>query len=132
MSRPPLFRYSEKFEELCPYYMAMGMSYDEYWNGDNMLPRYFRKKYQIEAELQSRSQWMQGAYFYESMLRAAPIYNFLSKKRDPVPYLDHPYPVSREAQEEYAAIEAQKKKRAAYERVKAWAIAVNEQFHETE
>lgn len=37
-SRPsPSLRYGDKFEELCGYYMSLGMSYSDYWDGDNCM-----------------------------------------------------------------------------------------------
>lgn len=108
--------------------MALGMTYDEYWNGDNELPKYYRKKYRIEAELRAQDMWMQGAYFYDSMLRAAPLYDFMNKKREPIPYPDHPYPATREQQERYAMLEQQKKYRANIEFMKAQAVEFNRQF----
>ena len=41
--RPVVSRYGEKFEELCGYYMSIGMTYHEYWDGDSMMAKYFRE-----------------------------------------------------------------------------------------
>ncbi len=43
------FTYSELFERECPRYMSMGMTYKEYWEGDNDLPIEF--KYPEKPEL---------------------------------------------------------------------------------
>lgn len=108
--------------------MALGMTYDDYWNGDNELPKYYREKYKIEAELQAQNMWVQGAYFYESMLRAAPLYNFMSKNPEPLPYPEHPYPATAEQRERYAAAEKQKKYNRNLEWMKARTAEINSQF----
>lgn len=108
--------------------MAMGMSYDEYWNGSSELPKYYREKYQIETSLRAQDMWMQGAYVYDTLCRIAPLYDFMNKKREPLPYMEHPYPTTPEQQAHYAEIEARKK----YEERLAWmktrADVINEQF----
>lgn len=50
------------FEEFCPLYMEMGMSLDEYWNGDVNLVKYYRKKNELERKKKNQEMWMQGLY----------------------------------------------------------------------
>ena len=33
-NRPSSFRYTERFEEECGYYLSIGMTYHDYWDGD--------------------------------------------------------------------------------------------------
>ena len=43
-NRPTLpFTYSKKFEDLCPFYMSIGMTYDQYWNEDSTMVTMYRK-----------------------------------------------------------------------------------------
>ena len=62
--------YSEIFEECFPYYLAIGMSYAEYWEGDSSLARYFRKAYKIKQEQDNNNAWLQGLYFYDAISTA--------------------------------------------------------------
>lgn len=71
--------------------MSYGMTYDEYWNGDNFLPRYYRKAYQIKREQADSEAWLQGRYIYDALLAASPVFNALSKKKEPLPYVKQPY-----------------------------------------
>ena len=62
--------YSEIFEECFPFYLAIGMSYAEYWEGDSSLTRYFRKAYKIKQEQDNNNAWLQGLYFYDAISTA--------------------------------------------------------------
>lgn len=130
LGRPPLFRYTEMFEEYCPYYMAIGMTYDEYWHGDNELPRYYRKLFEINTERKSQDMWLQGMYFYDALCRVTPLYDSFSKKRDPVPYIDHPYPLTEATRQLYRQKEQRKKQQDAMEYVRNWAMDWNEHLKE--
>ncbi len=66
----PTKTYSETFEECFPYYLAIGMSYAEYWEGDASLARYFRKAYRIKQEQDNNNAWLQGLYFYDAISTA--------------------------------------------------------------
>ncbi len=126
--RPSLFRYTEIFERYCAYYMALGMSYDEYWNGDNELPMYYREKYKYDTERRNQEMWLQGAYVYDAMCRAAPLYDVMSKKREPIKYLEHPYPLTKEAQEKHKKDEARKQMLATRDYFVAFSKQFNERF----
>ena len=61
---------TEIFEEAFPFYLAIGMSYAEYWEGDASLARYFRKAYRIKQEQDNNNAWLQGLYFYDAISTA--------------------------------------------------------------
>lgn len=79
------------FEEMCPYLMAIGMTYDEYWYGDNFLPQYYFKAYKIRLKNRDEELHRQGRYIYEGMAALYPLFNALSKKKKPAPYVEKPY-----------------------------------------
>lgn len=54
--------YSEVFEQQCPWYMAIGMTLDEYWNGPAELVKYYRKAHEYRAEFQNEQNWLLGMY----------------------------------------------------------------------
>lgn len=56
------FTYSELFERECPRYMSMGMTYKEYWEGDNDLPIFYRKKHEYDLQHMNEMAYLQGAY----------------------------------------------------------------------
>lgn len=62
--------YSEIFDESFPFYLAIGMSYGEYWQGDSTLVRYYRKAYQIKEEQENNHAWLKGLYVYDAVSTA--------------------------------------------------------------
>ena len=61
---------TEIFEECFPFYLAIGMSYAEYWEGDPKLTQYYSKAYQIKQEEINNNAWLQGMYIYDAVSTA--------------------------------------------------------------
>jgi hypothetical protein len=81
---------TEILEEAFPFYLAIGMSYAEYWEGDCSLARYYRKAYQIKQEQINHNAWIQGLYVYDAV--STVVYNALKSKNDPRRnYVEKPY-----------------------------------------
>ncbi len=84
---------TEIFEECFPFYLAIGMSYAEYWEGDPKLAQYFRKAYHIKQEETNNNAWLQGMYVYDAVSTA--LYNALrgfGKQKPPAKdYAKQPY-----------------------------------------
>ena len=74
--------------------MAMGMTYDEYWNGEPEIARFVRKAYLFKLEEQNRQHWMMGRYVYDAIFANAPVLRAFSSATSPKPYVDEPYPVT--------------------------------------
>lgn len=91
-SPSPRFAYTDKFYELFPYYLSIGMTYEQYWEQDCELVKYYRRAARIKRELKNQDAWLHGAYFYEALLDAAPALRAFAKKgTKPTPYRDKPY-----------------------------------------
>ena len=69
---------TEILEECFPFYLAIGMSFAEYWTGDPSLVRYYRKAYQIKQEEINNNAWLQGMYIYDAVSTA--VHNALRGK----------------------------------------------------
>lgn len=74
--------------EQCPRYLQMGMSWDEYWNGDYTRLPYYRKAYALRREEINQQLWLQGVYFIHA------VGCVLS---DEETYPTEPYPLTEEA-----------------------------------
>lgn len=109
--------YTEIFEQLCPHYMSIGMTYDEFWNGDVSLCKVYRKAEELRDRKQNQTLWLQGMYIYEALCDASPLFRFSMKKGviKPEPYVKEPYPITETEVREREEREARKKE----ERMKA-------------
>jgi hypothetical protein len=97
--------------------MVMGMSYDEYWNGHAILTKYYREAYDLRNHNDEWDRWRRGAYFYDALLRVAPVMRagFGSGKAEPGKYPEEPWPLTeKEAREREEA-----KRQARLERLMA-------------
>ena len=71
------------------------MTLEQYWDGDNDLPRFFRKKYKLERDRKNFELWLQGKYIYEALCAVSPVIRAFSKATEPIPYRKHPFPLSK-------------------------------------
>jgi hypothetical protein len=85
----------KKFEELCPFYMSIGMSYKEFWEGDVTLTKVYLASYKIKEKREYGTMkwqnWEQGLYIYEALCDVSPILRAFSKSKKPLPYPERPY-----------------------------------------
>lgn len=88
----PLTTYTQRFYEAFPYYLAIGMTPEQYWDGDPELAKYYRKAEEIRNEKRNQELWLQGMYIYEALCDASPIFHAFAKKgTKPRPYSTSPY-----------------------------------------
>jgi hypothetical protein len=70
----------------------MGMSADEFWNGDSTLVIHYRKAFELTQERHNTELWLQGRYFYDALCAVAPLLQGFAKKGTKArPYLSEPY-----------------------------------------
>jgi len=87
--------YTEIFYKQFPYYLSIGMTPEQYWDGDASLPKYYRQADAIKFEKMNRDKWIQGLYVYEAICDASPILRSFGKKGDTArPYPSEPYPLT--------------------------------------
>ena len=91
----PNFTYTERFYELFPYYLSIGMTSEQYWEGDCALVKYYREAEELRNEKRNQELWLQGMYFYEAICDASPILHAFAKKgAKPSPYPSKPYAIT--------------------------------------
>ena len=93
--------FTKTFEKYFPFYLSIGMSYEQYWKGDVWLTKYYYEAYKQKMEreqmLQNQHAWLQGFYVYEAILDASPLLHaFAPKGTKPLPYRDKPVPFTKE------------------------------------
>lgn len=96
--------------------MSIGMSYNEFWNGDVSMVEAYRKADELRLKQRNYELWLQGMYVYEALCDASPLFRFTMKGSiKPESYVKEPYPITPlEAQER-----AEREARAKEERFKA-------------
>lgn len=105
----PLKTYTEKFNELFPYYLSIGMTEEQYWDKDNQLVISYRKADELRMARKNQEMWLQGAYIYDALCRVSPILHAFAKKgTKPTPYLSEAYALT-EKQAELVQDEKSKK-----------------------
>lgn len=82
---------SELYHKLFPEYLAMGMTYRQFWDEDCRLVEAYRKAYRIRQEEQNRLAWLNGLYIYKA-LKSTPIivHGFAKNGTKVEPYPDKP------------------------------------------
>ena len=124
----PIPRYGERLEELCSYYMSLGMSYHDYWDGDSSMVKYYRESNEMQREQRNTELWLQAAYIYEALLDVSPVFNALSKKKTPLPYRSEPIPITRSGSKQSEEQKKQKQLENGKEAMRAMMAAINAQF----
>lgn len=75
-----------------PYYLAIGMTHEQYWCDDVWLVHTFREAHRMKVEMRNQELYMQGLYNFKGF--AAVISNFAQsfskKKRSQETYLKEP------------------------------------------
>ena len=107
------------------------MTYEQYWEGDSTLVKYYRKAEELRNEKKNQELWLQGMYVYEAICDVAPVLHAFAKQgTKPTPYSSKPYPltneqVNRDKEEKQRKI-AEKGKRF----MEAMAKSINKKFEE--
>lgn len=116
----------ELLKKAFPQYLAMGMTSDEYWNGDAELPRYFREAHLLRRKQANFDAWLNGYYVYNALLCASPLFRDWVKDHRPEEYFGEPldlYPDKKTISEEQRLEDARELANQA--KVKAWVSRVN-------
>ena len=93
--------YTKKFYEVFPFYLPIGMTPEQYWDGDSTLARYYRKAEEMRQKRKNEELWLQGMYIYEALCDVAPVFHAFAKRgTKPAPYSDHPYSITNKERED--------------------------------
>lgn len=134
VSRPSsiFLRYAEKFEELCPYYLSLGMTYADYWDGDAAMVKAYRQKDEYVRERENFNFWLQGMYIYEALLDVSPVLRPFAKNAKPQPYRSEPVPINLRQTEEMKKRENERKLKNGKEAMMAMMVEINKRFEKQE
>ena len=116
------------FDRLCPYYMSIGMTYDEFWNGDTAAPIAYRKAEEYRKKRKNEELWMQGMYIYHALFDVSPVLHAFAKNAKPRPYPEEPFPLSREQDAEQKKTKESRSDDKAKAYMEMFAISFNKRF----
>ena len=86
--------YREIFDNAFPNYLFMGMTPEQFWEGDSNLVVAYRKAFEMKQDADNFNLWLQGKYVYDAISCLIPIMHPFAKKGTKAePYLDKPYPL---------------------------------------
>jgi len=54
------------FTDAFPYYLSIGMTYDQYWECNPYLVEDYRKAHKLQIEQRNQELWLQGLYIYDA------------------------------------------------------------------
>lgn len=108
--------FTEYFEELCPAYLAIGMTWTQFWIDEPELAIAYRKADAIKKRRKNEELWLEGMYVAEAL--RATVGNMFSKGQK-YPYPAEPFPITADEQRE----RHEREEKARMERMKAAFIA---------
>lgn len=120
--------YTEVFYKHLPYYIAIGMPIDLFWDGDCRLAESYRRADDIKQRRLNQELWLQGLYFYEALCDVAPALHAFSSKPEPTPYPEEPFAITAKEIEERRIKEAKRRYDEMKIKVRSWAVKTNKQF----
>ena len=88
---------AEMFERLCPDYIAMGMTYNQFWHCNTKVHRDYRLAWIKRKQYRNWEMWWQGGYIYDALLKVAPVMRaaFGKGKVEPGKYMEEPLPLTK-------------------------------------
>ena len=106
---------TEIFEEVFPCYLAIGMTADQFWEGDPWLAKAYRRADEIRRRRINEELWLSGMYTADAL--ASTVGNMFSKKK--YKYPTEPRPITMIEIEQ----RKERERQAKAERIKAAFIA---------
>ena len=127
----PLHSYGEKFEELFPYYLSLGMTEEQYWDKDCRLVIFYRKAEELRTSRKNQEMWLQGMYIYDAISRLSPILRAFAKKGTKAqPYVEEAYPINKKTVEEAELKKEKAKSEKGLRYMQAYMVQANKQLQE--
>lgn len=92
---PNLNTYANYFDKVFPYYLSLGMSYEDFWEKDCQLVKAYEYAYKSRMRDSNMMAWLNGRYVYDAF--GAIMTNAFSRNK--AKYTEHPYDLFAEDKE---------------------------------
>lgn len=127
----PLSRFTDIFWQKFPYYLSIGMTEEQYWEGDSVLPKYYRQAEELRKERVNQEAWLQGMYVYDAIARISPILHAFAKKGTKAqPYVEEPYPINKRSVDNAEAKKDKQKSQKGLRYMEALMTETNKRYKE--
>ena len=105
------------------------MTYEQFWDGDCTLVRYYREAQKIRDQRTNQQLWLQGMYVYEAICDASPIlHDFAKKGTKAHPYPSEPYALGAEQKESREEKKQEQIQKKGFAMMEQWMAAHNEKM----
>ena len=121
--------YTDTFYEVFPFYLSIGMTPEQYWDGDPQLAKHYRKADEQKRQRKNQELWLQGMYIYEALCDVAPIFHAFAKRgTKPTPYTDHPYSITAKEREGEKKLQEERERDKARRYMESQMAKLNKRF----
>ena len=121
--------YTTKFYKVFPYYLSIGMTPEQYWDGDPLLAKYYRQADELKRQRRNQELWLQGMYIYEALCDVSPVLHaFANKGTKPIPYMDRPYSLTSEEREDAKKLQEKRERDKAKRYMESQMAKLNKRF----
>lgn len=82
---------------MCPFYLSIGMTYEQYWYGSAEITYYYRKAHDKYIEKKNEEMFMQSRYNYEAFKAVIDEFAYGlggCKGKKPQPFRKYPYAIT--------------------------------------
>lgn len=118
------FFIAKMLDECFPYYLSIGMTYEQYWYGEAGLVKAYRKAEELRNKRKNWDAWYMGRYVYDGIMRLVPSLQTW-KPKEPLPYMEEPYPLTQKEYDEYVKRKRMKQQAELREQMKQFAMEHN-------
>ena len=123
------FPYTEAFKQKFPYYLSIGMTYEQYWEQDCELVKDYREAEELRIERINYQAWLQGMYFYDALARVSPILHAYAKKGTKAkPYVEKPYAITKKIAKQQETVKEKAKSEKAKRYMEAIMLQHNKKY----
>lgn len=122
----------EAFDRVFPDYLIMGMTPEQFWDGESWLKKHYRAAYRQrvrnEERIRDQQAWLMGIYVRDALQSVAMLVNgFVPKGASPMPYPETP--MLEKAEKEKAQADKKKQEELQMQRAMAMFQAMTSGFN---
>lgn len=121
--------FTEIFEAVCPFYLSIGMTYEQFWYERAEMALMYRKAYELKNRQRNQELWIQGLYIVDALTTT--VCNMFAKKStEKFTYPTEPYALSEAEIQERKEQQAKAKMECMKSSFMAKAITINQHMAE--